>query len=83
MLTKSNRHNYAHGGMPIIIGVSLLLFGLLILSIMVAVTIGSVDISVSEVYKIIIYKTFGIGDPASFQKGMTTDIVWFLRLPRL
>lgn len=61
----------------------IILFGLLLLSIMIAVTLGSVDISVPVVYKVMIEKITGISNNASAFEGMTVDIVWYLRLPRL
>lgn len=55
----------------------------LMLSLMVAVTIGSVDLSVGDVYRVLLYKIFRIGDPAIYGQGSMSDIVWFVRLPRL
>lgn len=71
------------GAMPIIVGIALFLTAGLLFSVMVAVTIGSVDIAVADVYQIILFKAFGIGSLDNIDKGMTMDIVWFLRLPRL
>jgi len=70
-------------GMPSLVGISLLLFVLLVISVMVAVTLGTVDISVKEVYRIIGNKAFGISASQEITNGMMADIVWFLRLPRL
>ncbi len=70
-------------GMPSLVGISLLLLLLLVLSVMVAVTLGTVDISVNEVYRIIGNKAFGIDVAQEINTGMMADIVWFLRLPRL
>ena len=61
----------------------LVLAAALILSLLGAVTIGSVDLEVGEVYRVILYKLFGIGDPAVYGSGSMSDIVWFVRLPRL
>ncbi|WP_434310437.1 FecCD family ABC transporter permease [Hominifimenecus sp. rT4P-3] len=55
----------------------------LVFSLAVAVTIGSVDLKIGEVYRVIFYKLFGWGDPAIYGKGSLSDIVWFVRLPRL
>lgn len=52
------------------------------ISIMLAVTIGSVPISVKEVYSVIGYSLFGIGNEA-FSSGAVHDVVWLIRLPRL
>jgi iron complex transport system permease protein len=78
-----NMKNRDLKGAPGILGVSLILLIVLIISVMVAVTIGSVDISVKQVYEIIANKAFGIGSLDHIEKRMTVDIVWFLRLPRL
>ena len=68
---------------PFYIGVSVVLLGVLIASILLAVTIGSYDISIRDVYEIIIYKTLGIGDANTLSSGPVHDIVWFVRLPRI
>ena len=54
----------------------------LIVSLLFAVTIGSSNISMADVYKVMIRQLFGIGD-ASYAKGSIHDVVWFIRLPRL
>ena len=61
----------------------LVLLAALILSLLWAVTIGSVDLAMGDVYRVILYKIFGIGDPEVYGKGSLSDIVWFVRLPRL
>lgn len=61
----------------------ILLLAALIVSLLWAVTIGSVDIQMSDVYRVLLYKTFGIGDGARYGSGSISDIVWFVRLPRL
>lgn len=56
---------------------------LLILSVGIAVSIGSVSIDIVDVYKIIIYKLFG---NESLIRNIDTsfiDIVWEIRLPRV
>ena len=56
----------------------------LVLSLLVAVTIGSVNLTVGDVYGVIVYHLFGIGDAATYGDGTATgDIVWQVRLPRL
>lgn len=59
------------------------LLAALVLSLAWAVTIGSVDLGVADVYRVILYKTFGLGDAEVYGKGSMSDIVWFVRLPRL
>ena len=61
----------------------LVLLAALVLSLLWAVTIGSVDLAMGDVYRVILYKIFGIGDPEVYGKGSLSDIVWFVRLPRL
>lgn len=55
----------------------------LFFSLLWAVTIGSVDLSVGDVYRVIFYKIFGIGNGELYGSGSMSDIVWFVRLPRL
>ncbi len=57
----------------------------LILSILVAVTIGAVKVSLSDVYRIILYQLthISIGDPGILTGGTLYEIVWNLRLPRV
>ena len=60
------------------------LLAVLVLSLLVAVTIGSVSLSVGDVYGVIVYHLFGIGDASVYGDGTSTgDIVWQVRLPRL
>ena len=61
----------------------ILLLAALIVSLIWAVTIGSVDIRISDVYRVLLYKIFGIGDGERYGSGSMSDIVWFVRLPRL
>lgn len=55
----------------------------LVLSILVAVTIGSTHIPFKEVYKVLSYRLLSIGDPDLYGTGSLHDIVMFIRLPRL
>ena len=68
-------------GMPIYIGTSLILLIVLILSIGLAVAIGSVNISIKEVYSIILYKLFNIGKISA--SAAKIDVVWLIRMPRI
>lgn len=67
---------------PIYLGTSILLLIILFLSICLSVTIGSVDISMKEVYEVILYKLFGIGSSYS-GTGPISDVVWLIRMPRI
>lgn len=70
-------------GKPIYFLAILVLCGALVLSLLWAVTFGAVDLEMNEVYRVILYKIFGIGDAERYGSGGLSDIVWFIRLPRL
>lgn len=70
-------------GKPIYWAFILLLLAALLFSLLWAVTIGSVNIKIADVYQVILYKLTGIGDAALYGQGSMSDIVWFVRLPRL
>lgn len=61
----------------------------LFISIPVAVTIGSAPIPSGDVYKVMLFHTSeyflgeGIGDASIYGSGALSDIVWYVRLPRL
>ncbi len=60
------------------------LLAVLVGSLLVAVTIGSVNLSVGDVYGVILYHLTGLGDASLYGDGTATgDIVWQVRLPRL
>lgn len=61
----------------------LFLVFLLLFSICIAVTIGSVSISIQSVYDIILYQCFHIGNSANILHSPEFDIVWYIRLPRI
>lgn len=71
--------------------VMLLLLTLLLLSLPAAVTLGSAPIPPGEIYRVIWYHLTesilgagkGLGDAARYGQGSLSDIVWFVRLPRL
>lgn len=67
---------------PLYILVIMLLIFLAIMSILIAVTIGSSDISIKQVYDVIIFRLFNIGDK-SLANGAIHDVVWLIRLPRI
>ncbi len=68
---------------PIYIGVSFLLLAVLILSLGFAVNLGSVDISLKDIYSTILYKLFGVGDSEVLASGAIHDVIWLIRLPRI
>ncbi|WP_455544159.1 FecCD family ABC transporter permease [Intestinibacter sp.] len=65
------------------IGVALILLGILVGSVMIAVTLGSAKISVSEVYKVLGYKLFAIKAFSEYATGPIHDVVWVIRFPRV
>lgn len=70
-------------GASIYLGAFFTLLVLLILSIGLAVTIGSVDISIKEVYTIIFSKIFNISKENLSSNSAVYDVVWLIRLPRI
>ncbi|BDR63855.1 FecCD family ABC transporter permease [Clostridium tetani] len=71
---------------PVKVANSIVVIGLIILliiSIICAVGIGSVKIPVADVYRIILYKIFGIKGLESAIQGQFVDIIWQIRLPRV
>lgn len=67
---------------PMYIGASIILLAILLISIGFAVTLGSVEISIGEVYKVIFYKLFNVGD-STFGNSAVYDVVWLIRMPRI
>ncbi len=55
----------------------------LLLSIIFAVNLGTMDISVKEIGGVVLYKTLGIGEPEIYGSGPVADIIWYVRLPRI
>lgn len=65
----------------LILFISLLI--LLILSIGLAVSFGSMDLPVKDVYKVIISKLFNVKFEIDYSELPIHDVVWLIRLPRL
>lgn len=80
---KRYKQNGLLKGTPAYVAVSIILVAVLIFSILLTVTMGSVDISIKDVYAIIMYKIFSIGDAKRLSSEALHDIVWFIRLPRI
>ncbi len=59
------------------------MIGLLIFSLLSAVTFGSTNIPISDVYSVIMHKIFGIGSAEIWGEGNIHNVVWHIRLPRL
>lgn len=56
---------------------------LLVLSILLAVTIGPAELSVQQVYRVILDKAFGLSTAGEPIRASVYDIVWLIRLPRI
>lgn len=70
-------------GMPVYVTAIIVLLAVLVLSLLLAMTFGSVHIPFRDVYGVIVYQLFGIGDAQSYGGGRIYDVVFFIRLPRL
>lgn len=55
----------------------------LLLSVIIAVRYGSVDLKASDIFNVLRYKIFGIGDYELYGRGGLHDIVWLIRIPRV
>ena len=69
-----------------VLGAAIIVFiGVLVFSILSAVTVGAVKISIGDVYRIVLHNTTGIsiGDAAALSSGTLYEIVWNLRMPRV
>lgn len=60
----------------------IVLFIILLLSLLLGVAIGSSNITMADVYNVIVHKLFGIGN-AKYGSGAMHDVVLLIRLPRL
>ncbi|RSK29479.1 iron ABC transporter permease [Bacillus sp. HMF5848] len=58
---------------------------ILLLSIVLGVSLGQVDIPLSHSFRILLYKTFGIpiGNIEDIQAGSYVNIIWSIRFPRV
>lgn len=67
------------------ISLVILLIGVALISIILAVSIGQVEIPPSEAYRIILYQLMGIqiGDLESLTQGAHFNILWQVRFPRV
>ena len=70
-------------GIPAYLCAVVLLLVVLVGSVLFAVTGGAADLTVRQVYEVILFEWFHIGDPATLAQGAVHDIVWYIRLPRI
>ena len=59
------------------------LAGFLIFSMLAAITFGNADLSLKDVYSVIVYKLFHIKSLSAYAEGAIHDVVWLIRLPRV
>lgn len=59
------------------------LISALMLSIVIAVTIGSTSIAVKDVYSVILYELFRFEWLNNYSTGAVHDVIWLIRLPRI
>lgn len=59
------------------------LLGLLVFSVLAAITFGNADISIKDVYSVIIYEMFHVKGLEKFGEGAVHDVVWLIRFPRV
>lgn len=62
--------------------VLIILFVLMLFSILASITFGNAEISVGEVYKVVMYEIFHIRSFAEYASGAVHDVVWLIRFPR-
>ena len=55
----------------------------LVFSVLAAVTFGNADLSLKDVYSVILYKLFHIRSLGAYGEGAIHDVVWLIRLPRV
>ncbi len=70
-------------GTSIYIGVSLLLLAAILISIVVAVAMGTTNILTVDVYSVIGHKLLKWQQFDGYAKGSIHDIIWLIRLPRV
>ena len=68
------------------IGLSLILIflgSLLLISVLMAVSIGAVSISLTDIWHVVAYHFFGWYETSTILEGYEEDIIWNLRMPRV
>lgn len=59
------------------------LLALLVFSVLTSITFGNADISVKEVYSVVLYELFHLDRFVQFSEGPVHDVVWLIRFPRV
>ncbi len=70
-------------GTSIFIVVLLLLAAAIPVSLLFAVTFGTSDMAMKDVYSVIVYEIFKLDSLVDYASGPIHDIVWLIRLPRI
>ena len=70
MKQKMNLKSGMFNGLPAYACALLLLAAGLVLSVLYAVTVGSAELSVGEVYRVILYELFRWGDPEQLGRAL-------------
>lgn len=55
----------------------------LVCSVLVSITFGNADISLGDVYKVILYEISHASGLADYSQGAIHDVVWLIRFPRI
>ncbi len=79
--TKQGKQKKLHFQVYIFILAGLLF--LLVFSVLASITFGNADISVREVYSVVLYELFHIDRFSAFSSGAVPDVVWVIRFPRV
>lgn len=61
----------------------LVLLAVLIFSVLASVTFGNADLTLKEVYSVILYELFHINSLSAYAEGAVHDVVWLIRIPRV
>lgn len=56
---------------------------LLVFSALASITFGNADISIKEVYSVVLYEFFHIESLSEYASGAVHDVVWIIRFPRM
>ncbi|MDD3192996.1 MAG: iron ABC transporter permease [Oscillospiraceae bacterium] len=82
MKQKSSDESGLIQSTPLYLLTTMILLAVLAVSVLIAVTFGTVKIPVSQVYQVIMHELFGAGSP-DLGTGSVHDVIWLIRLPRL
>lgn len=64
------------------ISIYIIMLGILLISVVIAVSIGTVKLEIKDVINVMGYKLFGKGDAMLYGQGPIHDVVWLMRFPR-